>query len=112
MEKKDFFQLRHEILEGTPDSFFFFLFIFFFYLFFFFRKLSAPKKVSGGETVSSGSEPEKQRNQKRILPLGTAETKKLAKKGKGQQKTRKRKAEGLNGIVHPALLLPYLRRVC
>ena len=34
MEKKDFFQLRHEILEGTPDSFFlyylFFLFIFFF----------------------------------------------------------------------------------
>ncbi|XP_044181643.1 general transcription factor 3C polypeptide 1-like isoform X7 [Acropora millepora] len=61
------------------------------------RKLSAPKKVSGGETVSSGSEPEKQRNQKRVLPLGTAETKKLAKKGKGQQKTRKRKAEDSQG---------------
>lgn len=93
-------------------SFFFWFVLLLFYIFFFFRKLSAPKKVSGGETVSSGSEPEKQRNQKRVLPLGTAETKKLAKKGKGQPKTRKRKAEGLNGIVHPALLLPYLRKVC
>ena len=75
------------------------MFLFLLLFFFFFRKLSAPKKVSGDETVSSGSEPEKQRNQKRVLPLGTAETKKLAKKGKGQQKTRKRKAEGLNGIL-------------
>lgn len=61
--------------------------------------------------MSSGSEQAAQRNQKRVLPLGTAETKKLARKGKGQQKTRKRKAEGLNGIVQSAVLLSCLHSV-
>ena len=44
--------------------------------------------------MSSGSDQVPQKSQKKIRTLGTAETKKLAKKGKGPKKMRKRKADG------------------
>ncbi|XP_068737049.1 general transcription factor 3C polypeptide 1-like isoform X2 [Montipora capricornis] len=57
------------------------------------RKSPIPTVAVEEEAVSSGSDQVPQKSQKKIRTLGTAETKKLAKKGKGPKKMRKRKAE-------------------